>query len=83
MGSVEFWWQPPVGGQGINLDDKMGNSKRKMLIYSDYSIIKAHQAVGRGDCDDTKSEPACRFVYAKIIIGNKLINRITYIRSNG
>ena len=69
------------GGQGIDLDDKIGNSKRKMLISPDYSIIKAHQAVGRTDRDDTKSEPACRFVYAKIIIGNKLITELPILEA--
>ncbi len=52
-----------AGCLGIDLDDKVGDRPRFMLISPTYSIQLVHQASGRVYRSDTKSQPEIRLVY--------------------
>lgn len=50
---------------GIDLDDRVGNAPRFMLLSPSYYTINLHQACGRIDRVTTKSRPNIRYVYIK------------------
>lgn len=54
-----------VGGIGIDLDDKFGNFPRTLFIIPNYTIIDLHQATGRIDRSETKSNTETYFVYSE------------------
>lgn len=57
---------PRVGGVGISLDDTDGNYKRYMFAIPSYYFIEAHQAAGRFNRTNTKSDSIIRFVYSHL-----------------
>ena len=62
-----------VGGTGIELDDKVGNSPRSLFISPSYFMIEMHQATLRIFRENTKSNAFTRFVYANILTGTSLM----------
>lgn len=60
-----------VGGEGISLDDQVGNSPRYMFIVPNYSILSLHQATGRIYRQGTQSKATVRFVYGQINNGKR------------
>ncbi len=69
-----------VGGTGIELDDKIGNSKRYLLLSPSYNLINMYQASLRVFRNNTRSASWCRFIYVNInnsCCEQKLLNAIT------
>lgn len=54
-----------VGGIGISLDDRYGNSERHLFMIPTYNFIDLVQATGRIHRGTTKSQAHIRFVYSK------------------
>jgi superfamily II DNA or RNA helicase len=53
-------------GQGIDLDDKVGDKPRHCFIIPTFSVIDLHQAQGRVLRQSTKSVPIVRYVYGNL-----------------
>lgn len=47
----------------IDLDDQVGNAKRKVIVFPDYDLKKLIQFIGRFNRDETKSVATIRIVY--------------------
>jgi len=60
---------------GIDLDDKVGDSHRTLIISPSFDFTSLVQAIGRVYRIDTKSKPEVHFVYAPN--ERRLINNIT------
>lgn len=51
--------------EGIDLDDKFGDRRRKLFVSPSYAILTLHQLSGRVARVDSESTASVRFVYGK------------------
>lgn len=67
-----------VGGVGLSLHDKVGDSPRVVLLTPNYYLINLHQAAGRVYRMGLKSLATVRMVYAKGtgLIENRILDNI-------
>jgi hypothetical protein len=72
-----------VGGVGVELDDKIGDAERFMLLSPSFSAILSHQAAQRIIRENTKSNAKCRFAYANIHYKQNQIKEVKILTAMG
>lgn len=72
-----------TGGQGIDLDDKIGNRQRLTLIAPTYSLKAVVQGLGRMRRMSTKSLPVGRICYPANYYDVKLVDILTALAKKG
>lgn len=66
---------PAVGGVGIDLDDKIGNQRRYLLLFPSYRYIDMVQMIGRVRRAGTASCPVVRLIFSATEKGESNVMR--------